>query len=144
MSKLNAAPLPNVSDDWYAVEFDETHHWNLPDEFAPYVERVMGVYFYDATERTFCGEIAPSHYMRFLYNYIVLSPDTPEDPYYLLPESFDNDYAHKGDDFYMYVYAVNEIPSTRKKRYGATDPDCEGEDAREAEVREYFQGNCPF
>jgi len=144
MSKLNAAPLPDVADDWYAAQFNETRGWNLPVEYRPYVERIMGVYFYDATERTYCCEITPSYCLRFLYNYVVFTSDTPDDVREELSERFSNDFAHDGEDLYMHCRAVDGIPSSRKRHYGATSPDCEDESDRQDEVREHYQGNCPF
>lgn len=72
-------PNPDVKPDWWCVALDETKHWNLSDEDKPFVKAIMGVYFYDANEYTYCCEITPSHYLRGLRGSICFRAGTPDD-----------------------------------------------------------------
>lgn len=47
------------------VRIDETKHWNLT---GPKPETIWGVYLVDMNEHTYCCELTPSLYLRFMYN----------------------------------------------------------------------------
>lgn len=47
------------------VRIDETKNWNLT---GPKPETIWGVYLVDMNEHTYCCELTPSLYLRFMYN----------------------------------------------------------------------------
>jgi hypothetical protein len=64
-----------VEPIWRVVEIDETRHWN-PEIVAKCGGRILSIYVYDASCRTFCCEITPS-YELFLAAYA--PRELPED-----------------------------------------------------------------
>lgn len=133
--------------NWICVAIDETRHWNLDEKQAAAIERILGVYFYDANERTHLCELTPSYYLRSLSGSIWFKDDVSD----ALKDEIDDATSHarhSGEDIYMHCSDVNRIDAKWKSNYGpALDYDgTEIIDTREAEevVREYFQGNCAF
>lgn len=59
--------------DAHVIALDETEFYRLPVEHAPYIDRILAVYLYDANERTHLCELTPSHYMHFLYHVVHLT-----------------------------------------------------------------------
>jgi hypothetical protein len=123
--------------DWRAIAFDETRYWNLREEDRPYVARILGVYFYDAREYTYCCELTPSYYLRFLGHEVVTTDDANDDDREALWERYASE---PGEDCYMHVRDVTALPSVPYLRPGETVDD---DDLTEDAVREYWQGNSP-
>lgn len=131
----------NVKPDWWCIALDETGYWSIDEADRPYIEKIVGVYFYDANEYTYCCEITPSYFLRSLGSSIWFTSDTPDDK----REELDVKYReHESyDDHYMHVRAVKGIPEDRKHHFGTLD-DAEPEDNQEDCVREYYSGNPAF
>lgn len=122
----------NVKPDWWCVALDETRYYNIAEEDKPKIEKIVGVYIFNRSEYTHCCEIAPSYSLIHLYDAVYLT-EFGED----FGDEMDEKYAHNdSDDCYMHVADVEAIDASKKKQYG----EAENED----EVREYWQGNCPF
>lgn len=119
-----------VPRDWRCVALDVTAMCSLPAG-SP-IKQVFDVCFYDATERTFCCEATPSFHLRGLYVSVVLhdwaDPDSPS-----VCEARDALETSGVEDSYMHCSNVKDLPNVAF-----------GEDAEEEDVREYWQGNCPF
>lgn len=136
--------LPVVKPDWWCVAIDETEHWNIKDADKPMIERIIGVYFYDAREYTYCCELTPSHYLRFISHEVYVTDDTSdEDRERLWEEAL----GEGGEDFYMWVRDVQRITEVKRNagitgsaRLHLEKHESESED----EVREYLNGNNPF
>lgn len=132
--------MEKVKPDWYAAAIDETAHYTIEEEDKPFIERIVGVYFFDRNEYTHCCEVTPSHYLRYLSDSVRCKDDTPDD----VRERIYELYEHcGGEDCYMHVSSVDRIPEKFKHHYGEPQ-DADAEDRGEGEVREHFQGNCPF
>jgi len=139
--KLND-PDCKVPPDWWCISFDETVHWNIAEEDKPYIEKMMGVYFYDRSEYTYCCEVTPSYWLRHLGNVAYCRWDTPDE----VRERIYDKYEIGGydDSCYMHVRVVEAIPAERKVRYGLVDGWADEKDRGEEQVREYWQGNPAF
>lgn len=119
-----------TQSDFHAVALDETRYCRIDAADAPYIDRIFGVYVYDAAEYTYCCELMPSHWLEPVYTTVHCKPDTPDD----IREALQEKYAHCGmDGYYMHVRSV---PTTERVRYGKADSI--------DDVREYYQGNCPW
>lgn len=125
---LNAAAEPRIPHDWRCIALDVTAYCNLP-ETSP-IAKVFDVCFYDANERTYYCEATPSYFLRGLYVATELKPGADADA----AESIRMDIESAGvEDSCMHCSDVDRMES---KAFG--------EDAEEEDVREYWQGNCPF
>ena len=140
-----------IVPDWYVVAFDETKYWNLEKKDKRFIEKMVGVYFFDKNSQTHVAELTPSYYLAFGYNTIWFKrtayTDKNErndlrgelDQKYLYGPGVDN------DGTYMHVSSLDAYTKKHKKmvyHYGKTDED--SSDGGEEEVREYINGNPPF
>lgn len=135
-----------IKPDWYCVAIDETAHWNLDDEDRPYIEKMMGLYIYDRNEHTYCCELTPSYYLRFIGGSIWYTDAVTDE----IKDRISDKYAdslYSGDDCYMWVAHVEAMAEEYKDHYGEFNEESyaeltpvEMEDA----VREYYNGNSPF
>jgi hypothetical protein len=130
---MSEAQIPH---DWRAVGMDSTFAYIIAEEDRPYVKRIIDVFFYDKNEHTYVCELTPSYFLRHLYTFIEWA-DGPEVSAGKQDE-LDNRYCHEPtDDTYMHCSDVDRLTE-----FVATLPDS-GNDT-EDEVREHWQGNCPF
>lgn len=131
----------NVKPDWWCVAIDETRHWNIDEADKPFIERIVGIYFYDAREYTYCCEITPSHHLRYVQDSIFFKSDTPDEKRDELINKYE---TYNGEDCYMHVSTVKGIGDEWKRHFGEVDDPHVERDEQEDYVREYYQGNCPF
>ena len=134
MSQQTASVVP----EWRAVQFDETHHWNIPGHLRPFVRRMLGVYFYNANEVTHCCELTPSYYLRGLQNDVECVDDTPDA---IRDELSELALSEPCEDCYVHCHVVDRKPFAAF--LGSVGTDGEDEPVSEDDVREYWQGNCP-
>lgn len=127
----------NVKPDWYCVAIDETQFWNMDPEDLPFVEKIYGVYVYDASTYTYCCEFTPSYWLEFIENSFVFTSDTPDEVKDCILEKYS---WAGGEGFYQHVYQVKAIPL--KNHYGEPEDECNDRGADE--VREYYQSNPVF
>lgn len=127
--------MDSVLPEWRAVSFDHTRFFNIQEEDKPFIEKILGVYFYDATERTFCCEITPSRFLHFLYYTVHMVLDTPEEVANRISERYEFERDEEGG-FYMHCSAADSLPFIP---YGEAD-----EDTNEEVVREHWQSNYPI
>lgn len=118
--------------DFYAVAIDETRYYQIEATDATHIECILGVYVYDASERTYCCELTPSHWLEPVYVAVHCKLDTPDDVRERIQEKYE--FAGTLEGFYMHASKVAGLPL--RKHYG------EGESIDE--VREHYQGNCPW
>ena len=140
--------MADIPPDWRAIVFDETDHWFLC-ESAPFVASMIGVYIYDANSRVYLCEVTPSYQLIYLYSDVIFR-DVLWGPFsdslreevrdaLLYSVSGMEDMTH-----YRHVSDVDLVPAENKVAYGPVDDWSELKDRGEEQVREYFQGNCPF
>lgn len=123
----------DVKPDWHCVGFDHTKHFRIQEEDKPYIEKIVGAYFFDRNSYTYCCEITPSYDMRFLHHSVHFrDADTPDEIKDRIHERYEYEYA---EDCYMHVRDVKDLKSVA---YGEVD-----EDTTEDDVREYWQSNHP-
>lgn len=137
-------PNCKVKPDWQSIYLDETRYWNLADADKPLIEKMIGVYVYDRNSVTYCCEVTPSYAMIHLYNSAWVGVDcTDEDRKRIHSDYVDAAMGSDDDVRYMHARDVDRIPDSQRKSYGELS-DADADDRGEAEVREYWQGNCPF
>jgi len=64
---MNTQVNKSVKPSFRFVKIDETEHWN--PEFVNSMgegTKIIATYAYDETDRTFCCELSPSHWMEYL------------------------------------------------------------------------------
>lgn len=126
---------PTIKPDWHAVAFDQTYAWNIAEEDKPFIEKMLGVYFFNKNERTNCCELTPSYWFHFLHNIAVTTSDCPEN----VRERISERYEMSPDDdggFYAWCSRIKDMETVA---YGPID-----DDETEDDIREYWQGNWPF
>lgn len=122
-------PEKEGKKDWRAVAVDETAHYQIDEEDRPFVEKILGVYLYDATERTFCCELTPSYYLRHVYDEVIVPLGTPDEDRNRVQEK----YAYLGgEDCYVWCSRVSQFAT---KQFGDGEFD---------EVVQEVQGNPPW
>jgi len=123
----------SVNPEWHCIEIDETSSFNINREDAPFIKKIMGIYFFDKNEYTYVCEMLPSYFLRALGYSVHLKDGTPED----VAERLHSTYADcDSEDHYRHVSDINRLPSVP---YGDSDDPVTEDDARE-----YWQGNPPF
>jgi hypothetical protein len=141
-----------IIPDWYAVVFNETAYCNL-QESSPFIEKMISVYIYNANSVTHLCEITPSYFLAHVYDDVVFKDEAfagmPEAEAEEKREEICDKLLHGpgsgvDQDTYMHVSAVDAIPADRKNHYGTPRKTEADEGDGEDEVREYYQGNCPF
>ena len=131
---------PTLPRDIVAVALNETRHYLIDPADKPYIDRILGVYILDRSERTHCCEITPSYSLEHVYDTVVASFDCPDD----IRERLDERYAHLGgDDIYVHCSVIDALPADRIRVWRGDDP-IESDDEAMEHAREHFQGNCPF
>lgn len=133
-------PSVKVAPDWYCVAIDETWGWSLAEEDKPFIEKMLGIYVYDANLYTYCCESTPSHFLHYLGDAAVLKGDVPEDVRERINERYEISY--QGDSHYRHVSDVKAIAA--KHRYGNVDGWEDLDDRGEEIVHEYYRGNPVF
>jgi hypothetical protein len=131
----------NVKPDFYAVAIDETRFYNIDPDDSRYIESIMGVYIFDANTYNYLCELTPSYHLSPVYTAVYFNSDAYDAD---VVDALDSKYAHCGmDDSYVHVSDIRSLMKSNPKRvvhYGAPGDDSAGID----EVREHYQGNCPF
>ena len=64
---MNTAAREDVKPDFRYVKIDETQHWN--ESFIRGLgkgTKLIATYVYDASEHTYCCELTPSHFLRYV------------------------------------------------------------------------------
>lgn len=134
-----------LRDYWaVAIHFDGQE---IDPQDEQYVDKVMSVYFFDKSKHVHCCSWTPSYELNHLEDVIWFKDNCPED----LKDEFEQKYCY-GDTphvEYMNVSEVDNIPNERRDHYN-NDPekvffpeDYTDEEA-DNDVRDYYQGNCPF
>ena len=137
--------------DARVIAIDETKFYTFPAEHAPYIDRILAVYLYDASERTHCCELTPSHFMIFLYHVVRLTKAgeslSDEERGKLYDEYEIENY---GEDCYMHCRDLERRAEAGTPEnyynYGATEvsyEDSEYDDQIEGLI-EHLNGNPPF
>ena len=128
-----------IPRDIVAVWMDETRFYNLAAEDAPFIERIIGVYILDRSERTYCCEVTPSYLLHHVYDVVTTYEETPDE----VRERLWEEYAlNGGDDIYVHCSVINALPPERIY-YVWGDGANDDNDAMES-AREHIQGNPPF
>ncbi len=137
---------------WMVFSQDETEHFRIEPEDAPFIERILAVYIYNASETTNCCEIIPSYDMIGVYHTVHTQLGVECDD--ATRDRLDETYAHEGlDDCYMHVSAVESVIKTHGAKrcvpfgehtVGGEPFWKDEEDQGEEFVREHIQGNPPF
>jgi len=86
--------------DARVVSFNQTSHYTIDAEDAPYIKEIRGVYLYDKNEVTHCCEITPSYWLVHLYDQVI-----PSDAGHDLR---DEDECKMGDIYQKYEQCGNE------------------------------------
>lgn len=114
-----------------AVSINDTKYFNFKEEDKSFIKEIRSVYMYNPESSTHCAEITPSHYLEYLYTYLICDIDTPDN----VQDELDERYCHEnGEDIYMHCADVRKLPNIKE---------C-GEFETMEEAREYLCGNCPF
>lgn len=115
-----------------AVSINETAYYNIREEDKSCIKEIRSVYAYNPETRTHLCELTPSHYLEYLYTYIIHTDDVSDDKV----SELDNGYCYEPRDgfLYMHVWDVRALPM--KKECGEFDSF--------EEACEYLRGNCPF
>jgi len=53
---------PNIC----VIALDETHYWQLPAEYKPYIQRIEGVYWFNRNLAVHLAEFTPSYELHFI------------------------------------------------------------------------------
>lgn len=137
--------------DAHVIAIDETEHYTFPAEDAPYIDRILAVYLYDANERTHLCELTPSHFLRYLHHVVHLT-EAGENLSDERREELYTDYEVENfnEDVYMYCATLKRLAAAgtpeNYDHYGATEvsyEDSEYDDQIEGLI-EHFNGNPPF
>ena len=130
------------ASDFYAIYFDETDGWTIAPEDAPYVEKILGVYVYDASTHTHLCEITPSYWLAHAYDTVVLryTDDLTDEIRERIYDRYEC--GQWSDDTYMHVRSIERIDPSRKHSYGSFDGETFEE--RYEQAREQACCNCPF
>ena len=104
------------------VKIEETQFWSK--KIVKKAGKLFGVYIFDENESTFCCEITPSHYLRFLYSFTEKFVDDKTNE--LIRESD----ATEGGDFYMHSGDANKIEAVATYEF-EYEGEIEDEDYRE-------------
>lgn len=135
--------------DARVIAINETEHYHLPPEHAPYIRAIRGVYLYDANQRVHLCELTPSHYLIFLYNSVLLTDEGLELDDEKRGELYDEyEYGCHGDDIHVHCSDVERLAKATGDYLedGATEVSydkCDYEEQIEGLV-EHFSCNPPF
>lgn len=146
MCKESRSPI-----DAHVIGIDETEFYTFLAEHAPYIDRILAVYLYDANERTHLCELAASNYLRFLHHVVRLTEagvnlsDEKKEELYTEYET-----NNPNDNQYMHCLTLEQLakvgPPENYYHYGATEvsyEDSDYDDQIEGLI-EHFNGNPPF
>jgi len=89
------------------VKIEETDSWS--EDIVSKAGKIFGVYIFDETIETFCTEVTPSRYLRFLNNFAENSIDDETDEEIRI--------ASSGEDNNMYVHCGQADKMKVEKEY---------------------------
>jgi len=145
------ATEPRLPIDAHLIALDKTRHYMFPEKHAPYIDRILAVYLYDANERTHLCELTASHFMRFLYHIVHLTEagkNLSEKEQYALYEEYESN--NHSEDQYMHCHILKRLAAAgtleNYDHYGGTEVsynDSDYDDQIEG-LMEHFNGNPPF
>ena len=116
------------------VAMNETSFYNIDAGDAQYIERIDGVYMYNADAHTYVCSLDPAFWLQYLYTNVILSPDTPDD----IREGIMMKYEMEtGED--CYVAVRNVLLLKDQVEVGEL-----AEDETEDDLREFLLGNPPL
>lgn len=138
--------------DAYAIALDETGHYEIDAADRPYIERIVGVYVFDRSERTHLCELTPSYYLIHLYDEVRLTPlgmDCEDER--RLDEIYQKYEYCESQDIYVHCHSVERLLAQAEERpftvyhYGEpeNEDDAEHDEVMEA-LREELNCNHPF
>lgn len=126
---MNQTP-EGYKPDFRAVAVDVSEYYrDLPIE----VEKILDVYVYDANTNVYVCSLTPSREMHHVYTTVQVVDDTSDERRDELEQAFGY------GDTEPVIYMGTEVDRLPFVAYRTADADTSIDD-----VREYFQGNCPF
>jgi RimJ/RimL family protein N-acetyltransferase len=146
------ADLERSPIDAHVSALDETGHWNIDAEHAPYIKAIRGVYLFDRNERTHCCEITPSHYLIHLYDQVIFTDAGEELDDYAKDDIYQTyEYTGQSEDIYVHCRTVDRMiakatkPGLNFDHYHDGTVNAPYADTKHAEqmeaLREHFCGN---
>jgi hypothetical protein len=96
--------------DARVIAIDETELCIIAPEDHPFIERVVGVYFYDHNRRVHCCELTASYELQWLYDEVRLTPegydldDDAREALYEKYECHDRDPVH-----YFHCHTIDRL-----------------------------------
>ena len=130
---LNQEPNPAIPTDYWCLCLDQTPYYTIPPDEVPFIEKIVGIYFYDASSRTYCCESTPSYWLEYIGDSVYFRPDTPDEKREELQEKYE---TCGGENCYMHCSDIDRLPAEQLNHYGTAE--------NLDEVREYYQGNPVF
>lgn len=137
--------------DAHVIAIDETEFYMFPAEHAPFINRILAVYLYDANENTYLCELTASHYMRFLHHVVRLTEAGENLSEEQRQELYDTyEIENRGEDQYMHSRDLRRLAAAgtpeNYEHYGDTEVSYEDSDYDDQieGLMEYFNGNPPF
>jgi hypothetical protein len=133
--------------DAHLVAIDQTEYWNIPDHME-HIEKILGVYLYDANEHTYLCEMQPSYWLYPVDNVVVFR-DSADDE---VQDDVDQVVRSNGDDgIYMHVIDIEMLIEREPEHHRHPDTgdvivsydDCPYDEQIESYI-EHFQGNAAF
>lgn len=134
---------------WIVRRVDETQYWTIDKKDKQYVDKIIGVYYFNRNSHTYCCELTPSYWMIW-HSDVIYFKDLPEDDRQAdeircrLAETYEQS-SHDDNSCYVHVREVERAMQEHPEnfhRYGYIHEDCE--DHGEGEVHEWVNGNNPF
>lgn len=127
-----------VKPRWTAIEIEETQYMGNSPEVARAVTRIWTVYKFDRNLVTHICSQDKHYFLEPLYINVEFRPDVSEEDRATINDNLtdlgDGDYFLERD-----IERLIESGAAKTAEYGDID-----EDETEDDVREHWQGNCPF
>jgi hypothetical protein len=141
------AEVHTLPIDAHVISLDETDHYQIDPEDAPFIAQIRGAYFYDSNVVTHCCELTGSYYLMHIGDSVILTPAGEE----LTDEQKDDIYQkyefNGGDDIYVHCHTIDRLAANAGRfeyhHYGETGVSYEDSDYDEQieGLREHFCGN---
>lgn len=136
-----------------AIELDQTQYWT--EEATQYCDKIMTVYYYNASQHTYCCEITPSYWLTPVYSYPIFKKeiyDLPDKEFEKIEDKvksilMQGDADNEGG--YYHVHDINSVEDKHKKPLSGYDgryyaPNGKKYRELEEDVMQYMRSNQPF
>jgi hypothetical protein len=130
------------------IAFNETRYYVIDPKDAPYIEKIMGVYLFDANSHTYVAELQASYFLIYVHSAVWFTQKGDELDDYERDRILQKYEMEPGEDTYMHVTDVDRLmrnhPDQVEDLGTAKFTDDEDYAVKLEEFYEDLQGNSPF